>query len=106
MRPVPPGVASSESDYETSVAGGWCEPLYGAVMHRCPTRLASFVWPACDVRQNVSMGLCTPPGDGHLVEWVRNLAGRVEFVNTPYDGVMTNSVPAAVVSAVGATSSP
>ncbi|NLF32795.1 MAG: hypothetical protein GX591_18135 [Planctomycetes bacterium] len=90
-------VASSESDYETSVAGGWCEPLYGAVMHRCPTRLASFVWPACDVRQNVSMGLCTPPGDGHLVEWVRNLAGRVEFVNTPYDGVMTNSVPAAVV---------
>ncbi|MFW6146257.1 MAG: hypothetical protein ACOC7R_02880 [Planctomycetota bacterium] len=90
-------VAASESDYETSVAGGWCEPLYGAVMHRGATRLASFVWPAADIGQNVAMGLCTPPGDGHLVEWVRNLVGRVDFVNTPYGGVMSHLVPAAVV---------
>ena len=90
-------VASSEMDYETSVAGGWSEPLYGAVMHRCPTRLASFVWPAGDIQQNVAMGLCTPPDDGHLVEWVRNLTGAVAFVNTPYSGAVSHLVPAAVV---------
>lgn len=90
-------IAASESDYETSVAGGWCEPLYGAVMHRGAARLASFVWPAADIGQNVAMGLCTPPGNGHLAEWVRNLTGRVEFVNTPYNSPPGHLVPAAVV---------
>ena len=63
--------------FEPSVAGGWCEPEYGAVLHRSPTRLASFTWRA----QQRAQGVCQPPDDGHLAEWDLNLAGRVEFLS-------------------------
>lgn len=66
--------------FEASVAGGWCEPEHGAVLHRCPTRLASFAWRAHGLMQ----GLCQPPDDGHFAEWERNLAGGVDFLNLPH----------------------
>jgi hypothetical protein len=62
--------------FEASVQGGWCEPEHGAVMHRCPTRLASFSWRASGLAQ----GLCLPPHDGHLAEWWHNLAGVARFM--------------------------
>lgn len=69
--------AEPDESFEESVAGGWIEPEYGAVMHRSPTRLASFSWRAFHLAQ----GLCQPPDDGHLAEWEHNLGGLVEFCN-------------------------
>lgn len=60
--------------------GLWHEPEHGAVMHRSPTRLASFAWRAFGLGQ----GLCLPPDDGHLAEWESNLVGVVEFAADPH----------------------
>lgn len=68
--------------FEESVAGGWIEPEYGAVMHRSPTRLASFSWRAFKLAQ----GLCLPPNDGHFAEWEHNLGGLVDFCHHPKPG--------------------
>ena len=65
-----------DRDFEASVAGGWAEPDHGAVMHRSPTRLASFVWRAYGLTQ----GLCLPPDDGHLADWCQNLAGEIRVL--------------------------
>lgn len=65
--------------FEASVAGGWCEPEHGAVLHRTPTRLASFAWRA----HGLAQGLCQPPDDGHLAEWQQNLGGYIRFLGDP-----------------------
>lgn len=65
----------STASIEPSLAGGWCEPEYGSVLHRSPERLASFAWRA----KGLAQGLCLPPGDGHLAEWNHNLGGVVRF---------------------------
>ncbi len=62
------------------VHGLWCEPEYGAALHRSATRFASFAWRAFDLAQ----GLCLPPDDGHLAEWEHNLGGIVEFSHHPH----------------------
>jgi len=67
---------ATQAEFEASVAGSWCEPEHGAVLHRSPTRLASFAWRAHALGQ----GLCQPPDDGHLAEWPQNLGGFVRFV--------------------------
>ncbi len=58
----------------------WHEPQHGAVLHRSPTRLASFAWRAFGLGQ----GLCLPPDDGHLAEWESNLVGQIEFAADPH----------------------
>ncbi len=58
---------------EVSLAGGWSEPEHGDVLHRCPTRIASFAWRA----NGLAQGLCLPPDDGLLADWLYNLGGRV-----------------------------
>lgn len=68
--------ATDAAAFEQSVAGHWMEPEHGAVMHRGPTRLASFSWRAHELAQ----GMCQPPDDGHLAEWSHNLAGYVRFM--------------------------
>ncbi len=60
---------------ERDLAGTWCELEHGAVLHRCPKRVASWSWRAAERPQ----GLCLPPGDGDLAEWKHNLAGGVRF---------------------------
>ncbi|MEX0775863.1 MAG: hypothetical protein WD042_09145 [Phycisphaeraceae bacterium] len=62
--------------FEFSATGGWIEPEHAAVLHRCPTRLASFAWRAYGLAQ----GICQPPDDGHLCEWLQNLGGSVTLV--------------------------
>ncbi|NLX59417.1 MAG: hypothetical protein GXY74_10065 [Phycisphaerae bacterium] len=77
--------AASPEKIEASLAGGWEEPLHGAMMHRSPTRLASWSWRACELPQ----GLCLPPDDGTLAEWSECLAGRVSPLGEqrhPIDG--------------------
>lgn len=71
---------AAQGNFETSVAGLWHEPEHGAVMHRSPTRLASFAWRAFGLAQ----GMCLPPDDGHLAEWESNLVGVVEFAADPH----------------------
>lgn len=66
--------------FEASVAGGWCEPEHGNVMHRSAKRLASFAWRAFGIGQ----GMCQPPTDSHLANWDGNLTGCVEFLSSPY----------------------
>lgn len=66
--------------FEASVAGLWHEPEHGAILHRSPTRLASFAWRAFGLAQ----GMCLPPDDGHLAEWESNLVGQVEFAADPH----------------------
>lgn len=73
-------VAGTPEVFEESVAGAWVEVAHGAVMHRCPTRLASFAWRASGLTQ----GMCQPPDDGHLAEWDRNLAGKIVPVEHSY----------------------
>lgn len=63
-------------EFEAGVAGGWHEPEHGALMHRCPTRLASMSWRAYSQTQ----ALCQPPGESHLTDWSQNLTGTVGFV--------------------------
>lgn len=62
--------------FEQSVAGEWCDPDHGAVLHRSPSRLAAFAWRAFGLAQ----GSCLPPDDGHLAEWEHNLGGLVRFL--------------------------
>ena len=71
---APTGVGAAR--FEASVAGCWCDPDHGAVLHRCPTRLAAFAWRAFGLAQ----GTCQPPDDGHLAEWLQNLGGLIRFV--------------------------
>ncbi len=68
--------------FEISVKGHWSEPEHGAVLHRAPTRLASFAWRAYGLTQ----GLCLPPDTGHMAAWVQNLGGVVRFLGD--DGVI------------------
>ena len=75
-------VAAKGNGFEDSVAGAWCELEHGAVLHRCPTRLAAFSWRAFGLAQ----GMCQPPDDGHLAEWVQNLGGLCRFAGD--DGVV------------------
>lgn len=74
-----PGLFDGQSDdaaaCELSAQGAWSEPEHGDVLHRCPTRLASFAWRA----EGLAQGLCLTPADGHLAEWSCNLGGRVRF---------------------------
>ena len=70
--------------FEASVAGTWVEPEHGDVLHRYPTRLASFSWRA----HGVAQGLCTWPDDGHLAEWQNNLTGRVRFLGDAADAAL------------------
>jgi hypothetical protein len=72
--PAPDRAAAAA--FEASVAGAWCEPEHGAVLHRSPTRLVSFAWRA----HGLAQGLCLPPDQDHLAEWSHNLAGRVRFL--------------------------
>jgi len=65
--------------FERSVAGSWCEPEHGAVLHRSPTRLAAFAWRA----HGLAQGTCQPPDDGHLAEWQGNLGGYIRFLGDP-----------------------
>jgi len=60
---------------EKSASGLWWEPEYGAILHRSPTRLASFAWRAYRLAQ----GLCVPPSTGDLAEWEHNLTGKILF---------------------------
>jgi len=76
-----------EETFEESVSGGWIEPEYGAVMHRSPTRLASFSWRGFKLAQ----GMCLPPDDGHLAEWEHNLGGLVEFCHHSKPGGPVNT---------------
>lgn len=69
----PPARADDSAQLEAELAGSWQEPEHGAMMHRSPTRLASWSWRACERPQ----GLCLPPDDGSLAEWSECLAGRV-----------------------------
>ena len=73
LRDLPSG---SLSDFENAVQGGWIEPEHGAVFHRSPTRMASFAWRAAEG----PMGLCVPPNDGHMAEWMENLSGEVRLL--------------------------
>ena len=71
---VRPAVPSADAaQLEAELSGGWQEPRHGAMFHRCPTRLVSWSWRACDLPQ----GLCLPPQDGTLAEWSECMAGRV-----------------------------
>lgn len=74
--------SAPQVDFEASVAGGWSEPEYGAVLHRYATRLASFSWRSYGMTQ----GLCLPPDAGHLPEWQNNLCSVARFLGD--DGVI------------------
>lgn len=67
------GAGRAGVSFEESVRGAWCEPEHGAVLHRCPTRLASFAWRA----HGLAQGICLSPGNGHDAEWMHNLGGCV-----------------------------
>ncbi len=71
------------NQFEDAVAGTWCEPEHGAVLHRSRTRLASFSWRA----HGLTQGMCQPPQKGHLAEWQQNLTGVIRFVGD--DGTVT-----------------
>ena len=71
-------------DFERSVTGGWCELEHGAVMHRSPSRLASFAWRA----RGLTQGLCLPASDDTAIstaEWARNLTPVVRFLGDDGD---------------------
>lgn len=88
---IRPRETVAREGFEASVAGAWCEPEHGAVMHRSPTRLASYAWRG----YGLGIGLCLPPSNGHLAEWHVNLTGRVRFVGDgtdPYAGPPTREV--------------
>ena len=78
---APPEPAVS---FESSVAGGWCEPDHGAVTHRSSARLASFAWRA----RGLTQGLCLPPSEAAAIssaEWALNLAPVVRFLGDEGD---------------------
>jgi hypothetical protein len=61
---------------EPILEGAWIEPEHGAVLHRCPTRLASFSWRAYGLTQ----AMCGPPDASDLGEWSLNLCPVVRFL--------------------------
>ncbi|MGQ9629494.1 MAG: hypothetical protein ACUVXI_04150 [bacterium] len=69
-------IVATRGAFERSTAGHWCDPDYGVVLHRTPSRLASFAWRA----HGLAQGMCQPPDDGHLAEWWQNLGGLVRFL--------------------------
>ena len=73
--------------------GGWIDFAHGAVLHRGPKRIASVAWRA----NNGPAALCTPPDDGHLVEWERNGEGRIEVHCSPYAGRARSDRPRRLV---------
>ena len=83
-----PAVETPRDAFEASVAGSWCDPGHGAVLHRCPTRFASFAWRA----HGLAQGLCQPPDDGHRAEWSQNLGGHIRFLGDDgeFAGVRTD----------------
>ena len=66
----------SDNAFETTVRGGWIEPEHGAMLHRSPTRLASFAWRA----RGLTQALCQPPHASDLAEWTLNLCPVVQFL--------------------------
>lgn len=64
------------TSFEATVNGGWHEPEHGAVLHRSPTRFASFAWRS----EGRTQGLCLPPDMGHLAEWQQNLSSVIRFL--------------------------
>ena len=58
----------------------WIDTEHGAVLHRSPTRFASFSWRAFASPQ----GLCLPPQAGNMAEWDQNLTGEVTFAHHPH----------------------
>jgi hypothetical protein len=70
-RPEPPA-----TPLEPTLKGGWIEPEHGAVLHRCPTRLAAFSWRAYGLTQ----ATCQPPDASDLGEWSLNLCPVVRFL--------------------------
>jgi hypothetical protein len=81
--------AAREGDFESSIAGGWCEQEHGAVMHRTRSRLASFAWRA----RGLTQGLCLTPGDAtaiHMAEWACNLAPVARFLGDEGDDAGTH----------------
>jgi len=61
---------------EPTLEGAWIEPEHGAVLHRSPTRLASFSWRAYGLTQ----AMCQPPDASDLGEWSLNLCPVVRFL--------------------------
>ncbi|MBN1808925.1 MAG: hypothetical protein JW909_07625 [Planctomycetes bacterium] len=59
--------------FEASVAGGWEDLRHGAAFHRSPGRVVSWSWRSAEPPQ----GLCLPPSDGSMAEWMQNLAGDI-----------------------------
>lgn len=66
----------SATALEPTLEGHWTEPEHGAVLHRCPTRLASFSWRAYGLTQ----AMCQPPDVSDLGEWSLNLCPVVRFL--------------------------
>ena len=82
--PLVDAASDPAEDFESSVAGGWCESEHGAVMHRTRSRLASFAWRA----RGLTQGMCVPPSDDtaiSMAEWARNLAPVVRFLGDDGD---------------------
>jgi hypothetical protein len=79
--PLTKPIAPPDTDFETSVHGGWHEDEHGAALHRSPTRFASFSWRSYGRTQ----GLCLPPAKGHLAEWQQNLTSVVRFMGDDGD---------------------
>lgn len=72
--PVTGGTAAAEASF------AWSDAFHGALFHRSPKRIASWVWHAAEKPQ----GLCLPPDDSSLAEWRWNLAGRITGLGTHY----------------------
>lgn len=70
--------ASTPAAFESNVSGHYYEPDARFIVHRSPTRLASFSWAASKYRE--VQGTISPPGGGHLLEWEDNLAGNFSLV--------------------------
>lgn len=81
--PLVEATPSPDEPFEATVRGGWIEPEHGAVLHRSPTRLASFAWRA----RGLTQAMCQPPHASDLAEWARNLCPIVEFLGD--DGKQT-----------------
>jgi hypothetical protein len=78
--PDPPEMVEGHSPpgdgIEAAAGGTWIAPEHGAVLHRCPARLASFAWRAYGLTQ----ATCQPPDAGDLGDWSLNLCPVVRFL--------------------------
>ncbi len=72
----PAPAVALEEQHETI----WIDAEHAAVLHRSPTRFASFSWRAFGSPQ----GLCVPTDAGDLAEWDQNLTGEVSFAHHPH----------------------